>query len=258
MASGRAAARRIVKRTALAAASLRSATGLRVLCYHSIAPEQLDAHVARLKRRASLISEDELVASVQGRREIPTDRLEVAITFDDGYAATVADDMLRVSERHGLQPILFSVACVVTGEIASRLEVDEHGRPRPLADADGLRRARDAGWAIGSHTTNHFDCGTATADDAAREVSGAARLLRDALGTEVRTFAWPWGRRENVSDVAREVVAQEHEVAFAAVGAAVTTTDDPFFVPRNPIDGWWSPREVLGCVAGALDGVRKV
>lgn len=254
---GRSAARQLMKRAVLTAASLRRATGLRVLCYHSIAPELFESHLATLARHATIVGEEEVIASAKGERAIAAESLEVAISFDDGYAETVAGDMLRITERHGVRPILFTVGCVVTGSIASRLEVDERGEVRPLTDAAGLRRARDAGWAIGSHTTNHFDCGMATPDDARREITDAATVLRAELGAPVRSFAWPWGRRENVSDVARVAVAQEHEVAFAAVGAGMGPGDDLFFLPRNTVDGWWSAREVMGGVAGALDSARR-
>jgi peptidoglycan/xylan/chitin deacetylase (PgdA/CDA1 family) len=121
-----------------------------------------------------------------------------------------------------------------------------------------LRNAVSAGWAIGSHTATHWDCATGDAADFEREIGGSKATLEEAVGVDVRTFAYPWGRPSNISATAHEsIVKSGYRASFTTVRGPIdpAKVDSAFGLPRDPVEEWWGPRELAGCLAGGLDRV---
>ena len=71
---------------------------------------------------------------------------------------------------------------------------------------DHARALRDAGVELGGHTVNHPILARLTADEQRREIAGGREALRRELGIEPETFAYPFGRRWDFDDGARESV----------------------------------------------------
>jgi peptidoglycan/xylan/chitin deacetylase (PgdA/CDA1 family) len=249
--------RRRARRLLLRAAARRPARpGIRVLAYH-LMPEAsiFRAHVAAIRSVAEIVDERELLNALENPSALDSGETRVVMTFDDGYRQHLTDDALDVVEKLALRPTVFMLAAGVDRSLGRPQRLFAGSDPETLADAAELRAAVEAGWFVGSHTSTHWDCATGSADDLAREIGGSKSVLEACLGTEIRTFAFPWGKPENVSPHAYEAIRRSgYDAAFTTVrGCIARAPASVFDLPRDVVEDWWGPRELSGCLAGALD-----
>jgi peptidoglycan/xylan/chitin deacetylase (PgdA/CDA1 family) len=256
-------ARRTLRRAFLTAASrARPKSGLRVLTYHVMPPaREFRRHVDIIRARAEIIDEPTLLDLVAGGHR-SNGKTHVLITFDDGYQNNVDEDSLELTQELGVRPLVFVVGAAVRPDFGTprRLLRDAAGLPHRLASTESLRNAAAAGWAIGSHTATHWDCATGDAADFEREIAASKSVLEESVGVEVRTFAYPWGRRENISDAADEWIAKSgYSASFTTVRGRIDLAGvtSPYNLPRDPVEDWWGPREIAGCLGGGLDHVAN-
>jgi peptidoglycan/xylan/chitin deacetylase (PgdA/CDA1 family) len=181
----------------------------------------------------------------------------VLLTFDDGYRQHLIGEALDLVRDLGLRPTVFMLAAGVDPSLGPppRLVRSQRDQAKPLVDATELRAAVAAGWFVGSHTSTHWDCSSDGAADLAREIGGSKAILEDCLGREVRTFAFPWGKPENVSSNAYDAVrASGYHAAFTTLRGNIARSPTSMFdLPRDVVEDWWGAREVRGCLTGVLD-----
>jgi peptidoglycan/xylan/chitin deacetylase (PgdA/CDA1 family) len=105
---------------------------------------------------------------------------------------------------------------------------------------DQVRLLRKAGHLIGSHTETHPDLGIISASDARREISGGSSRLDAELGEHSGLFAYPFGRKENMSPGNQAVVNQLGlRCSLSAYGGTVRAGDDPLQLKRITIANWF-------------------
>lgn len=147
------------------------------------------------------------------------------ITFDDGYADNLA--ALEALQARGMRASWF----VVTGSIGQAPRWRENGHaPGRLLDASELREMHAAGMEIGSHTVSHQRLPLLADAQLMRELGDSKAALEDLLGTNITSFAYPYGAWDERCAAA---------VADAGYGAACTTRTgwalrdgDPFRLRR--------------------------
>jgi len=212
-----------------------------VLTYHALEPgpaplfcepRLFAQHVDVLREAgATFLTVSQLAAAVRERR-LP--HRAVALTFDDGYAS------IRAAVEHGVVATVFA--------IAQRLGAanDWPSQPasvprRPLADAAQLRELAAAGWEIGSHGLDH--AGVVSQAD----LSTSRELLEDALGTSLRSFAYPYGI------VTASPQRAGYDAAVTTRLARVLASEDVYALPR--VDAHYVRRPALlsAALAGRLD-----
>jgi len=251
--------RRRGRRLLLRLAAGRDATpGIRVLAYHLLPPAPVfRAHIETIRSVARIIDEDEFVASLDHPERLESDDCRVMLTFDDGYRQHLTGEALDVVQDLGLRPTVFVVAAGVEPSLGhpNRLVRAQRHVDRPLVNASELRAAVDAGWFVGSHTSTHWDCGSGNADDLAREIGGSKSILEACLGTELRTFAYPFGKRENLQPAALDEVRRSgFRAAFTTSRGLIDRTPaSAVDLPRDVVEDWWGVRELRACLSGVLD-----
>lgn len=131
----------------------------------------------------SAITMAELVAAPEQFHE-----RTVVITFDDGYL----DNLVAAEElqKRGMRASFF----MVSGSIGREPGWAADGRPSGrLLDATELRAMQTSGMEIGSHTVNHIRLTEANDNQLRAELTDSKASLEDALGSEVSSFAYPYG-----------------------------------------------------------------
>lgn len=245
------------RRLLLRAAARRPARpGIRVLAYHLMPePSIFRAHVAAIRSVAEIIDENEFLGALDNPSTLTSGDSRVLMTFDDGYRQHLTDDALTFINKLALRPTVFMLAAGVDPSLGRPHRLLAGSDDAALVDADELRAAVEAGWFVGSHTSTHWDCSSGSAEDLAREIGGSKSVLEACLGTEIRTFAFPWGKPENVSPHAYEAIRNSgYRAAFTTVrGRIARKPASVFDLPRDVVEEWWGPRELAGCLAGALD-----
>ncbi|MBS1679501.1 MAG: polysaccharide deacetylase family protein [Actinobacteria bacterium] len=206
-----------------------------VLCYHAvsptwpadlaISPQRLRAHLKYLVDHGYRgVTFGELVAGGPGRR--------VAITFDDGYRSVIELAQPILAEL-GLPGTLF----VPTDWIGSERPMawpgiehwlgGEHQRELIPMGWDEVRRLRDAGWEIGSHTRSHPKLSQIRSERMRAELAESKATCEAELGS-CTTIAYPYG------DHSDAVAAAAGAAGYAAAATlpAGAPTPKPLAWPR--------------------------
>jgi len=243
----------------------RLSQGTAILMYHAIgAPGEggtrLVVPARQLRRqllllrwsRRPVIGLADLVRSRQAGKLPPAGA--VVITFDDGFADTgeLAAPLLR---RFGTPATLF----VVTDRVGGAADWDGAGElaSRPLADWSTLAEMARDGIEIGAHTRTHPRLPELEPGRGADEIAGAREVLSSRLGTEVRAFCYPYGRKT------RDVVRIVEDSGFACacgVERGLNYSATPLHeLRRVPVDGDASTlRFLLGVRFGDPDLLARL
>lgn len=155
----------------------------------------------------------------------------VIITFDDGYKKfiTNAAPLLEAADfRAAIMVVTAKVGGVADWDVTSAL-------PLKLMGWDELRDLQQRGFEIGSHTTCHADLLTLSDEAIVRDCSEARAALRDQLGREVISVAFPWGRNDN--RVRAALARGGYRIGLAASGGRSSLSDSPMHLPRIEIFG---------------------
>jgi len=99
----------------------------------------------------------------------------------------------------------------------------------PLMNADDVREAANAGLAVGAHAWTHTALPDLDERSLAREVYDAGDRLEQVSGTEIRHFAYPYGRR-GAREIA--VVSQRYRTAVSATARLVLSDASVHDLPR--------------------------
>lgn len=221
-----------------------------VLCYHSIArsdaalsldPDTFSGQIESMQSAGfEFLTFGDLVHRIM-RAGSPA-RNTACITFDDGF-----EDNFRVAlpllQQRGVPATFF----VTTGLLKQEADVVERFRALTHFHADylsesQLRQMHSLGMEIAAHTHTHANLAPLNEDDARREITLSKRILEDVLGVRVRSFAYPFGKRQlhytrRTVDLVRESgYCGAGSVAFRGVNAhsAVRIFEIPrFFVTRG-------------------------
>lgn len=176
-------------------------TGFRVLLYHSVgtytgvktsgvyyvAPDLFQQHMSILKETKGI--------SVVGFEEGNGygDRLEVAVTFDDGFR----DNLFQAA------PILNKLEIPFTVFVSAKHI--KYDIPEYLNETELKQLAAMPGAAIGAHGANHLPLAPLDQSEIRHEVQDSKNYLEDLLGKPVLTMSYPFG---SLNHVVREVVEE--------------------------------------------------
>lgn len=165
-------------------------------------------------------------------RSTPT--RSILITFDDAFDETLvaaAELLIRTGHR--------AATFAPAGLLGSRVDLAhpnhaaDHISSGTISDAAGLRKWRDRGLDVGSHSMSHLDLRGAETAVLEREIVGSRQRLEDILGQSICDFCYPFAYHDAA---ARDFVqATGYRVAYAGE----PPVDELFAVPRMmiyPID----------------------
>lgn len=162
----------------------------------------------------------------------------LAITLDDGYADTF-ERAAPVLRRHGLPATVFIVSRFMSTPVVAPWDRELRQPPRWMT-WDEVHTLRREGWDIGSHTLTHVDLGQVTGDLAWREIRDSRVELERELGVPVPHFAYPFGRRTQITPENRERVrAAGFNCCCSCFGGLNPPGADPFSLRRVAVSSWY-------------------
>jgi peptidoglycan/xylan/chitin deacetylase (PgdA/CDA1 family) len=231
------------RRRAAAWRSAHQCEPVQILFYHRVADEYPNGwtistrsfarQIRWLRSRFDIVSLSDGQARIaSGRNQRPT----VCVTFDDGYAdnGRFAIPLLLnyripftyfVSTNHvlGGEPFPHDIAA---------------GRTLEVNTLDQLREMAAAGVEIGAHTRSHANLGgNLSRDQLTDEIVGSKRELETAIGRDVRYFAFPYGKHENLSAAAFRIAFEAgFDGVCSAYGGYNFPGDDAFYLRRFHAD----------------------
>lgn len=171
-----------------------------VLLYHAVGngpdacpAERFAEHMSWLSRNAQVLPLDTLLES-EG-----TERIQVAVTFDDGYAS-VANVAAPIMARYGLiGTVYLTVACIGENEASRQTSDPACGhlageRFMIWPEASALLAS---GWQIGSHGLDHVDMTSQSPEALEFQLKDSKHQIEANLCRPCPAFAYPWGRNNN-------------------------------------------------------------
>ena len=166
-------------------------------------------------------------------RQITPPERSLVITFDDGYRS-VYEHAFPVLQRYGMTATVF----LATG----------NGKTKRLPSMDGrsmlswheIKEMHRSGIAFGGHTLTHPDLTQLRPELAETEVVGGKRIIEDALGSKVDTFAYPFGRYDKRC---RELVSRHFVCACSDRLGLLRPDTDPYAMER--VDAYYLRTERL-------------
>jgi len=232
---------------------------VRVLCFHDVPDAAwFESVMAQLTAHYTIITPEAF-----HRQEFDSERINVLLTFDDGYRSWV-DVVLPVLSQHDARAVFFITSGLLDAaeesEAAAARFVRERlalTRPRRTLTWDGARALVAAGHTIGGHTYTHANLAQCDAAEVQKEVCTDRAKLEDELGVTLRDFAYPFGRR---GDMRREAEAVLRDVGYAHVYSAETgfAHNRADTIPRTLVERTQSPRTLRRWVEGGYDVFQKL
>jgi peptidoglycan/xylan/chitin deacetylase (PgdA/CDA1 family) len=119
-----------------------------------------------------------------------------------------------------------------------------------LASVEQLRELRSAGIEVGSHGFSHLPASMVAGARLERELVGSRDALEHALGTEVRSYAYPYGALPDADG--RRLVERTYAAACTTRVALVPAEPDLHALPRVDAHYVRSPELLRRAVEGSL------
>lgn len=200
-------------------------SGPEALAPYRVPPALFESQLRCLAERGyQSVTLEDWTAAMQKRE--PLSKRSVIITFDDGYR-NFLDNAWPLLERFGFTATMF----VVTDRVGLCADWDDvSGSALPLMNWDELRQLRDRGLSIGSHTATHASLPKLSTTDIIAEGTRARERLREKLGLDVKTIAFPWGHTD--ARVCDALVNAGYRIGVQTWGGPSTFADNPMNLPR--------------------------
>ena len=155
-----------------------------VILYHRVSDDvrdnltvgigQFNRQMEAVRRHCHVLTIEEVVAMT----DIPYfAKPAVCITFDDGYLDNYTQ-AVPILQRHGIPAAFFVTTGLIGTDGRFPHDLRRGNPPIPVMDWDQLRRMRDLGFTIGSHTVTHIDCAKEPEVVVWRELADSLETLR--------------------------------------------------------------------------------
>jgi peptidoglycan/xylan/chitin deacetylase (PgdA/CDA1 family) len=146
-----------------------------------VTPEKFEAEMKLLHDwEYTSITTEMLVKAITEGAELPP--RPFLVTIDDGNLDNYTN-AFPIMQKYGFTGVLYLVYNYVG---------IEH-----YMNKDQILEMVEAGWEVGSHSMNHFDLKKIKPDQQRNEIVESRQLLEKLLGVPVKTFAYPFGSRND-------------------------------------------------------------
>ncbi len=152
----------------------------------------------------------------------------VVITFDDGHMS-VYENAFPIMESFGFPGVFYIVANRINNS-------------PDFVNIEQIKTMIDAGWEIGSHGYTHTDV-TLNRDAVYFEIAQSRNNLKQALSTEIATFAYPFGTIDSFT--AQKVIEYGYSAGMGLGTRIVHTFDSLWYMHRIEIYGEYTLDDFL-------------
>jgi peptidoglycan/xylan/chitin deacetylase (PgdA/CDA1 family) len=122
----------------------------------------------------------------------------------------------------------------------------------PVLSWDEVREMAEGGIEIGSHTLDHPVLSRLSPEEAARQIVESRLRAEDRLKRPVRFFAYPNGKRDDVTPTVKELVRKAgYTGAVSTIQGRPSPASDPFLVERIGVSAGLAA-DSAGRLSGAL------
>lgn len=235
----------------------------RFVMFHDISTEAIGcfkANLRFLKRSTNVVSLDDFFSGGLSPKKI-----NVVITFDDGYKSWVTDAVPILKEFE--LPATFFVSSGFVGLskeneadfLQSKLLIPDSSRAtKGGLTFEDLRNIAEEGFTIGGHTLNHHNLAELRNSAQLREEISEDKIkLEKIIGKRIQFFAYPFGALHNpeinITDVLREC---GYIGAVTTVSGFNRNSTSPYLLHREITHAFMSVSVFKARTYGNYDAVR--
>lgn len=152
----------------------------------------------------------------------------VLITFDDGYKDNFIN-AVPILEKYQATAIFFIPVDLINKEMKGLL----------IMNWEEIKEiSRNSLFEIGSHGLTHRKLHKLTIEEIEKEVKVSKKILEENLGVEIKNFAYPFGRYNEV--VLKIIRDSGYKYGFSIKPGRLSKKIDKFQIPRFGIDNFSS------------------
>jgi len=207
--------------------------------------EKFHAQIAWLAQQARIMSLDELLLAPEG------DDLQVAISFDDGYAS-LHDSVAPILEKYGATATVYLNTGWIGETVRRTSDVTQGHYPNEyFLTWQEVKVLVGAGWTVGSHGVEHLDLTRQEAAVVERELVDSKHEIEVRLERPCRHFAYTWGRF--TPQLQRAVRDAGYADAVSGLHGHISQNSDPYALPRIDVRAEYELRDFVDVVTGRWD-----
>ena len=227
-----------------ALAHARSPRSIPVLMYHRVLPDSANApahgiwirestfahQLDSLQRRGfETITFRDYSEFLDGKKPLP--HRPVILTFDDGYVDNYAC-AFPLLQKVGFRAVIYTVT-----DSERRMNFwDTDDITAPLMTVAQMKELHHAGIEFGSHTVTHPRLPDIDQESVRRELVTSKQHIEEMLGSEVLSFAYPYGALN--SSVKKMVAEAGYKFAVAADSGPLMFHEDFLEIRRTQVFPW--------------------
>ena len=226
-----------------------------ILIYHAIgngpwaiSENTFKKQIQWLKENTQIVPLSDLLTSNDQKNKI-----QVALTFDDGYAC-LYDNVLPILSAENVTATVY-VNTGWMGECAKTRKPSNsdlgHYPGETFLTWDEVRSLNQLGWEIGSHGVEHSDLTLQNAGTIKQELIHSKLVIEQKLQKECAHFAYTFGNHSK--KVRDAVIDAGYHYAVAGHHKTLKKTDNPIALPRLNIEINYSMDDFKNIIVGKWD-----
>jgi len=213
--------------------------------FHTVHPKEFEKQMEYLRKNYSVVSLDDMVDFVKGRKNLP--EKAVAVTFDDGFYDNYSN-VYPYFRKYKLPAAIF----LITGYCGRETCLDDV--PLKMLSWNEIREMSQNDIGIGAHTITHPNLQETNLEEAKKEILGSKEEIEKKTGENVYYFAYPFDRyRNEIIDLVR---ISGFKGAFDGNGS-IRKGANPFLLNRISIDSSITFMMFKTRLTRAVDWYRK-
>jgi len=229
---------------------------VRVVVFHDVTEKAwFVSLIAYMKKHYHILSPEAFFS-----KRFEEDKINILITFDDGY-----DSWVRVCApvlaEHGVHALFFINSGLLDthGAPEAQAQYLTHNlllkRPRNILSWDGLRTFKEQGHTIGGHTQSHVRLSQLSVSEQVREVVEDKKAIEHHLETPLIAFAYPFGRSTDYTPESMEVIKDAgYSHAFTTESRFVPIhLSDTHAIPRMCVEDNLTQKQLGRWIEGGYD-----
>ena len=182
----------------------------------SVTLEQLDSHIKELmKSKYNIKSLDFIINTIINDGQLPENVIGISIDDADRSFLNVAWPKFK---KHNIPVTLFISTSTITKNSKSYLNWDE------------IRKLKDEGVAIGSHSHHHSHMPDLSTEEIIKEIETSNKIFLKEIGEVPTLFAYPYG--ESDSRIIKELKKYKFKIAFGQHSGVINETSNYYYLPR--------------------------
>ncbi len=231
-----------------------------ILIYHAVGDspwalksEKFLAQMQWLKNNTDVVSLAHLLFESSSQN-----RIQVAITFDDGYAC-LRDIVSPIFSELKICTTVYINTGMMSDDMHSRKNSDAalgHYPDEQFLSWEDVKILDQVGWMIGSHGVNHIDLTAQPESVIIGELSQSKKHVEEKLQKPCEHFAYTWAKYSPI--VQQHVKKVGYRTAVAGHHMPLHGNSDFFALPRLNIQSDYSQKDFEGIVTGKWDFMTVV